>query len=244
MCKKRCVDEPNELELLRREMRNVLNKLTPGNFCFDEKNKKLTKLIAQLMTSDERLNECEHTSHEHTYTVLYAALCKSLVPIKVASSNSSNSCKPNKLVTFSGLLIKRCQIEFETVYSAINDNYDEEKLAKARHRAIGSTRLVGRLFNVDILGPPVMNIIGEYLLMRESTREAELERFCILLAIIGKKLDKPIYARHLNRYFDHIRRIVFNTERAIRPRIRFMLLDVIDLRERKWTPRPRCISLR
>ena len=64
------MDEPNELELLRREMRNVLNKLTPANFCFDEKNKKLTKLIAQLMTSDERLNECanvivEHASHEH-----------------------------------------------------------------------------------------------------------------------------------------------------------------------------------
>ena len=229
--------EDEQLEPLRRETRNILNKLTHANL-----QRKAIEHLTQLTTTEERLNACVSVivAHAVDEPSLAALLAKMLAPVEVPSSSG----EPNKTVRFRSELLKNCQKTFNTCNSeqykqglrALND---DEELTKAKHRSIGNVRFIGELFQLDMLTEGIMmNDCIEHLLKLESD-EDNLERLCHLLTVIGKKLDKPDRnaATKMNGYFEHMARIARNKELAIRPRVRFMLLDVIELRKNAWLPR-------
>ena len=64
--------------------------------------------------------------------------------------------------------------------------------------------------------------------------DCNLESLSKLLTTIGSHLERNS-SHILNIYFDHLRKL--SGDKRIGTRIRFMLKDVIELRQSQWTPR-------
>ena len=176
-----------------------------------------------------------------------------LAQIKVPSN-----AEPIKNVNFRTMLLTKCQKEFDTdFYQEIN--YDklieevnacsdelrkrelqelaDDKLTRAKRRSLGNIRFIGELFKLHMLTEGIMNDCIERLLKQE-TDEENIECLCRLLTTIGKEVDKPNNAAKMKAYFEKLDRIVKKKDgNCVTARIRFMILDVIDLRSNKWVPR-------
>ena len=241
----------NEQEELLRDVRNILNKMTPQN---------LTKLTGDLLNlpinTEEKLEGAidvifEKCLDEQIFSQTYSQVCKVLSSIKVPLSSDST-----KFTNFRTMLLTKCQKEFDSDYSQ-SINYDklleemeacadekrkselkeeaEYKLTKAKRRSLGNIRFIGELFKLEMLTDKIMHNCIERLLKQE-TDEENLECLCKLLATIGRALDITNNATRMKSYFDRMEKISKKKE-TVSSRIRFMLLDVIDLRKNQWTAR-------
>jgi translation initiation factor 4G len=160
------------------------------------------------------------------------------------------------MANFRTMLLTKCQKEFDTdFYSEIN--YDklkseveactdeakrkelqelaDDKLSKAKRRFLGNIRFIGELFKLNMLTEGIMNDCIERLLKQESDEE-NIECLCRLLTTIGKEVDKPNNSAKMKVYFEKLDKIVKKKD-CVTARIRFMILDVIELRGNKWVPR-------
>jgi translation initiation factor 4G len=248
---KKTQSDLNEFEELLREVRNILNKLTPQNI------QKLTSdLISLPINNEERLKSAidiifEKSIDEQVFSQTYANLCKVLAHIKVPSNT-----EPNKIVNVRTKLLTKCQKEFDTdIYTDIN--YDklieevnaqtdeakkremqelaDDKLLRAKRRSLGNIRFIGELFKLNMLTEGIMHDCIERLLKQESDEE-NIECLCRLLTTIGKEVDKANNAAKMKGFFDRLEKIVKKKD-CVTARIRFMILDVIELRKSNWVPR-------
>jgi translation initiation factor 4G len=75
----------------------------------------------------------------------------------------------------------------------------------------------------------IMNVCINRLLEQESDEE-NLECLCRLLTTIGKEIDKPTNSKQMKDHFEHLVKIKNKTPSIISARIKFMILDVVELR--------------
>ena len=70
-------------------------------------------------------------------------------------------------------------------------------------------------------------------LLKNESKEHNLEKLCILLTTIGKKIDTLEEAKWMNEHFESISRIITKAEESpiISKRVRYMLQDLLDLRQ-------------
>ncbi|XP_039611651.1 eukaryotic translation initiation factor 4 gamma 3-like isoform X4 [Polypterus senegalus] len=234
---------------LFRKVRSILNKLTPQMF------NQLMKQVADLtIDTEERLKGVidlvfEKAIDEPSFSVAYANMCRCLATLKVQMTD-----KPNSTVNFRKLLLNRCQKEFEKdkvdddVFerkqkelesAALQSERDrlqeelEEAKDKARRRSIGNIKFIGELFKLKMLTEAIMHDCVVKLLKNHD--EESLECLCRLLTTIGKDLDFEKAKPRMDQYFAQMEKIV--KERKTSSRIRFMLQDVIDLRQNNWVSR-------
>ncbi|KXS17587.1 ARM repeat-containing protein, partial [Gonapodya prolifera JEL478] len=123
---------------------------------------------------------------------------------------------------------------------------EEELKAKLKRRTLGNVVFIGELFKLGLLTEKIMHtcILG---LLRDVhdalksasgnkiTVEEELETLIKLLTTAGQKLDHQKAADHIDSYFKEMSNLSKNE--LITSRIRFGLLDLIDLRRNKWVSR-------
>ncbi|XP_013925281.1 PREDICTED: eukaryotic translation initiation factor 4 gamma 3 [Thamnophis sirtalis] len=188
--------------------------------------------------------DCRRASIVHT-----SCLLSSLLQLKVPMAN-----KPDSTVNFRKLLLNRCQKEFEKdkadddVFekkqkeleaattpeerTRLHDELEEAK-DKARRRSIGNIKFIGELFKLKMLTEAIMHDCVVKLLKNHD--EESLECLCRLLTTIGKDLDFEKAKPRMDQYFNQMEKIV--KERKTSSRIRFMLQDVIDLRQCNWISR-------
>ncbi|XP_055589382.1 eukaryotic translation initiation factor 4 gamma 1-like [Uranotaenia lowii] len=250
-------EESAKSQELFKKFRSVLNKLTPDNF---------SKLVEQVKTyvidTEDRLDGCikilfEKAIMEPNFTDTYAQMCKELgTIIKIENSDRIN---------FKRKLITQCQKEFErhhtdkevnasekqeTIKKAIEEKVEdseelqlelEEKDAKVRRRALGTIRFIGELFKHEQLTCKIMYTCINILLSEEMLCEESLECLCKLLTTIGGRMEKDPVAdsQGLQYCFERLQDIADKKPNAIQVsnRIRFMILDLIDLRKNNWQPR-------
>jgi predicted transcriptional regulator len=239
----------NENDQIQLEVHEILSKLTPKNL-----NKLTVDLVNLEINTEERLKNFvdiifEKSIGEKLFTQTYAKLCKVLSKIKVPTTDQS------KTVNFRTMLLTKCQKEFNTDY--IKDiNYDQmiadaeaetneakkkemnekanEKLLKAKRRYLGNIRFIGELFRLSMLTVGIMFDCIERFLKQEND-EKNLECLCLLLTTIGKELDK-LGTIQMNKYFTKLAEIIKKGDQFVSARIRFMIFDVIELRQNKWVP--------
>ena len=72
----------------------------------------------------------------------------------------------------------------------------------------------------------------ERLLSNQESREDSLEYLCVLLTVIGKNLEISHHRDALDNVFEEFERLS-EDRTTLKPRIRFMLLDLIELRKVK-----------
>ncbi|XP_076358075.1 eukaryotic translation initiation factor 4 gamma 3-like isoform X2 [Tachypleus tridentatus] len=245
-------EEKNTQELYRK-VQGILNRLTPQKF------ETLVNQVKELpIDNKERLMGVmnlvfKKAVEEPNFSVPYANMCKTLAMMQVPADDGSNQC-----VKFSKLLLTKCQQEFE---KDINDEINkegrlkqieeaetaekkcqlqeelEEEEVKAKKRSLGNIRFVGELFKLGMLTTPIMHTCIKKLLGQGD--EDSLECLCHLLTTIGKELEreknKQSGGTSMNSCFETMKTIV--KERKTNSRIRFMLQDVIELRQNNWVPR-------
>ncbi|KAK4752331.1 hypothetical protein SAY87_021129 [Trapa incisa] len=234
----------DEEQAKQRQLKAILNKLTPENFERLFKQAKdvgidnvvtLTGLISQIF--DKALME-------PTFCEMYANLCSHL------SQVLPNFTEGHERISFKRLLLNKCQEEFERgereeleANKVVeegeveqSDEQREEKRSKARRRMLGNIRLIGELYKKSMLTEKIMHECMKKLFGQcQVPHEEDLEALCKLMSTIGEMIDHPKAKVHMDAYFD--RMMTLSNNMNLSSRVRFMLKDAVDLRKNKWQPR-------
>lgn len=236
----------DEEEAKQRQLKGILNKLTPQNFekLFEQVKAvnidnagTLRGVIAQIF--DKALTE-------PTFCEMYANFCHHL------SGELPDFNEENEKITFKRLLLNKCQEEFERGEREQEEAYKadeegevkqseverEEKRIKARRRMLGNIRLIGELYKKKMLTERIMHECIKKLLgqgQHQTPDEEDVEALCKLMSTIGEIIDHPIAKEHMDAYFEGMKNLSNNMN--LSSRVRFMLKDAIDLRKNKWQQR-------
>ncbi|KAL8227944.1 hypothetical protein R6Q57_015528 [Mikania cordata] len=237
----------DEEQAKQRQLKSILNKLTPQNFekLFDQVKQvnidnasTLSGVIGQIF--DKALME-------PTFVEMYANFCSCLA-VELPGFDDGN-----EKITFKRLLLNKCQEEFERGVREEEeanrteeegeikqtDEEREEKRLKARRRMLGNIRLIGELYKKRMLTERIMHECIMKLLGLNQTNsnpdEEDIEALCKLMSTIGEMIDHQKAKEHMDAYFEQMLQLSNNM--ALSSRVRFMLKDAIDLRRNKWQQR-------
>ncbi|KAH6767536.1 hypothetical protein C2S52_018519 [Perilla frutescens var. hirtella] len=233
----------DEEEAKQRQLKGILNKLTPQNFekLFQQVKQvnidngvTLTGVISQIF--DKALME-------PTFCEMYADFCFHL------AADLPELSVDNVKITFKRLLLNKCQEEFERgereeqeaneVDDGESKQTEEEREVKrlqVRRRMLGNIRLIGELYKKKMLTERIMHecikkLLGQY----QNPDEENIEALCKLMSTIGVMIDHPKAKDHMDAYFDVMTQLSNNMK--LSSRVRFMLRDAIDLRKNRWQQR-------
>uniref|UniRef100_A0A6G1S9W0 Eukaryotic translation initiation factor 4 gamma 2 n=1 Tax=Aceria tosichella TaxID=561515 RepID=A0A6G1S9W0_9ACAR len=230
-------------DVIFRRVRGILNKITPETF--DKLSKDLVNVGLDsprtlrgliYLLFDKALKDLKYSS-------LYAKLCQKL---SEKSPNFEKEPGPN---TFCKFLISKCEDEFERRRKATedfeckNELTDEEFEQKviAKQKMLGNIKFICELGKKRLLQEEILHECIRGLLSRKKERPLQdqaqdLECLCQIMRTIGSLLDIETSKNLMNQYFERID--MYSRKPELPSRIRFMLRDVIDLRNNNWRPRP------
>ncbi|KAL5197516.1 hypothetical protein ABZP36_001028 [Zizania latifolia] len=234
----------DEEESKQRQLKAILNKLTPQNFeKLFEKVKEVN--IDSVATLNGVISQIfDKALMEPTFCEMYANFCFHLAGALPDFSEGIEK------ITFKRLLLNKCQEEFErgereeaeadkTEEGEIKQTKEEreEKRVQARRRMLGNIRLIGELYKQRMLTDRIMHdcvkkLLGDY---QNNPDEENIEALCKLMSTIGEMIDHAKAKEHMDAYFDIMHKL--STSQQLSSRVRFMLRDSIDLRKNKWQQR-------
>lgn len=232
-------------EAVFRRVRGILNKLTPDKFdklCHELLGVGIeTKYILKgviLLVFEKALDEPKYSS-------MYAQLCLRL------SEEAPNFDDPGKTgnSTFRRLLLKQCEEEFNnrTKASQAFDKKDgpltpeeEEQRCTTKRKVLGNIRFIGELAKYDMLHEAIVHRCIKQLLDKKKRATVadvseSMECLCYLMKTVGPRLDIPKAKPLMDQYFERIQQLLSRGD--FPARIRFMIEDIIDLRNAKWVSR-------
>jgi len=229
----------SDTDALGRRVHGLLNKLTPEKF--DALSEQLCTIQYQDQVALQTLVRLifDMALLQGHYCKMYAELCSKLNGrlVGVSASPTSSPSDPQP-ATFRRALLSKCQPEFE--------NRDEAQMTPIdRKRKLGNIRFVGELFKMQML--PEKIILRDCIMSLNSSihklsdvkdqdvdgMEKEIEALCQLLTTVGEELHKKRV--DLSHVFRDLNYLVSGNQ--LSSRIRFMIMDIIDLRSNGWVPR-------
>ncbi|WWC70114.1 uncharacterized protein I206_104061 [Kwoniella pini CBS 10737] len=106
---------------------------------------------------------------------------------------------------------------------------------KAKRRGLGLVQLIGELYKLEMVSKGVIRQCLIRLLGNVTDPDEEdIESTCKLLTTIGEAYDQAA-PDNMNTVFERLQQVV-NSE-SISSRIKFMIMDIMDLRKAKWRSR-------
>ncbi|PVG02628.1 hypothetical protein CPB86DRAFT_531314 [Serendipita vermifera] len=251
-------------ELVEKKVKALLNKLTLEKF--DSISDQIVAWAnkSENETDGATLNLVirlvfEKATDEATWSGMYARLCRKMmeqISTHVIDENvrdrEGRSVVGGQL--FRQYLLSRCQADFERGWSA-RETLEEQQsaaaaasgaapgeivfsdeyyaLQKAKRRGLGLVKFIGELFKLQMLTERIMHRC--ILKLLDEPAEEDIESVCQLLKTVGAALSGPKGRETMDMYFGKM--VELSQDPSISQRIRFMLLDVIDLRARNWIPK-------
>ncbi|KFK35226.1 hypothetical protein AALP_AA5G256700 [Arabis alpina] len=234
----------DEEQAKQRQLKGILNKLTPQNFekLFEQVKSvnidnagTLSGVISQIF--DKALME-------PTFCEMYADFCFHL------SGALPDFSENGEKITFKRLLLNKCQVEFERGEKEEEEasrvaeegqleqteEEREEKRLKVRRRMLGNIRLIGELYKKRMLTEKIMHAcILKLLGYDHDPHEENIEALCKLMSTIGVMIDHPKAKIRMDEYFGKMK--MLSNKQELPSRVRFMLINAIDLRKNKWQER-------
>lgn len=231
------------------QIRGILNKLTPENF-----QKLSDELMKVDLNSSKILNGTillifDKAINEPKYSSMYAQLCKrlSLEAPNLKKNSEDSYC------SFLKILVNVCRLKFEdrAIYcenlinstSGVLSEEDEEKKNIAKQKMLGNVKFIGEIFKLDMLAETHLHKMLQSLLHKDPRKYQSLEDRCDdmeclaqILKTCGKQLDALPGKSLMDQYFEHLVHKIEGNSRYP-PRIRFLLRDVVELRQSNWIPR-------
>ncbi|CAL8148141.1 unnamed protein product [Orchesella dallaii] len=249
------------IDSIVKKTRGILNKLTPDNF--DKLVNKFMEL--QLEDKDERISSVisvvfEKAIDEPSFSAAYAKMVHTVCK---TSQETSKKFRKQILDQCQKEFQKSNtdEAEIKEVEQKLEEATDEEsrtqlkleleeKKYTSRRRSLGNVRFIGELYKLQMLTPKIMVECVHLLLY--SPDEENLECLCKLLATVGQKLDmqlksleelsqrgdKPKFipeTKWMDRIFKQLESL--SSSKKLSSRIRFAILDVVELRQNDWKPR-------
>jgi hypothetical protein len=183
---------------------------------------------------------------EPKFSRMYAYLCANLDDSMPQFDVPGDERKE----TFRRGLLQKCQREFATPpdwsrLDGLEGDERQELEFKMKLRVMGNVQFIGELHNRQLLPESVMHQCGRELIGNDLNEpdEDNIEKLCRLFTTIGKTLDVKVMPEekraHRKQVLDQYYLAMMQLSKApkITPRIRFMLLDLLELRANNWTPR-------
>ncbi|KAK6346456.1 hypothetical protein TWF730_010776 [Orbilia blumenaviensis] len=244
-------------EMVQRKVKAALNKMTPEKF--DKIADQILEIASQSRyeTDGRSLRQViqltfEKATDEPNFSSMYAKFCKRMLESMHPDIKDENiKDKNGNIVTggalFRKYLLNRCQEEFERGWK-VNlppkpEGVSEEAAlmsdeyyiaAAAKRRGLGLIQFIGELFKLQMLTERIMHECVKKLVDYEGTpEEEEVESLCKLLRTIGYALDATEKSHlAMDAYFARIQHMMDSKD--LNSRMKFMLLDVVELRKVNW----------
>jgi len=251
-----------EPDMVQRKVKAALNKMTPEKFdkiadqilaiaaqSRDEADGRTLRQVIQLTF--------EKATDEAHWASMYAKFCKRMLETMSPDVKDESILDKNGQIVCGGnlfrkYLLNRCQEEFERGWKLNlpekpegepGDEKTEEATmlsdeyyvaAAAKRRGLGLVQFIGELYKLGMLTERIMHECVKKLVDYTGIPdEAEIESLTKLLRTIGANLDSsekgsPV----MDIYFVRIKNMVDTPE--LPSRLKFMLMDIIDLRKKRW----------
>ncbi|PHH68941.1 hypothetical protein CDD82_170 [Ophiocordyceps australis] len=251
-------------ETVQRKVKAALNKMTPEKFdrisdqileiasqSKDESDGRTLRQIIQL-TFEKATDEAHWASMYAKFCMRMHETMSSEIRDERIKDKAGNVVSGGAL--FRKYLLNRCQEEFERGWSThlpeppAKEQEEAEKkggeavmlsdeyyiAAAAKRRGLGLVQFIGELYKLGMLTERIMHECVHKLVDYNGVPdEAEIESLCKLLRTIGHNLDQTEKGRPMmDAYFQRIQNMMELPE--LQSRMKFMLLDVIDLRKANW----------
>ncbi|KAK4167676.1 hypothetical protein QBC43DRAFT_135904 [Cladorrhinum sp. PSN259] len=248
-------------DMVQRKVKAALNKMTPEKF---EKIADQILVIASQSkneTDGRTLRQViqltfEKATDEAHWASMYAKFCKRMLETMSPEIRDENIMDKSGAVVSGGplfrkYLLNRCQTEFERGWKVDLPPVPEETkdpktgeaamlsdeyyiAAAAKRRGLGLVQFIGELYKLGMLTERIMHeCVRKLLEFKDIPDEAEVESLTKLLRTIGGNLDNTEKGRPMmDAYFGRIDTMV--NLPALPSRLKFMLMDIIDLRRSGW----------
>ncbi|RYP13348.1 hypothetical protein DL767_010790 [Monosporascus sp. MG133] len=246
--------------MVQRKVKAALNKMTPENF--DRISGQILEIAGQSKdeTDGRTLRQViqltfEKATDEAHWASMYAKFCKRMLEMMSPEIRDENiRDKSGQVVSggalFRKYLLNRCQEEFERGWKVslppppeggdkksldavmLSDEYYQA--AAAKRRGLGLVQFIGELYKLGMLTERIMHECVKKLVDYQGTPdEAEIESLSKLLRTIGANLDATEKGKFMmDAYFQRIDGMMNIPD--LPSRLKFMLMDVVDLRKANW----------
>ena len=243
-------------EQIKRQFIGILNKLSRENFQPLYEQIKSLEFNSCSLFSEIISKIYDKAVDESSFAELYAALV-----LRLSQDYRTFPDVKEEVVAKTGsvtraLLLGRCQTEYyrrnlwntpsyQTILDTVEipshiplDKPDDMSIedywrAKLRKRSLGNIKFVGELFKLGIIHENIILTCIKGLLEEEQPGGEELESLTKMLVTTGARLDSNDKIRQaMNEFFIKIESLSKAT--YLNSRIRFQLLDLIELRQKRW----------
>merc|ERR1719324_795808 len=227
----------SDTDKVMRQIRGVLNKLTP------EKFDRLFEQLLEKITSADILKKSittifEKAVAEPTFCFLYAELSLRLSKeVPEFPSAPAEDGTPGKPMAFRRVLLNTCQEEFEGAngqYEAlaeVEESAREKAATAVKRRMLGNVRLIGLLFVKGVLNHKIIHVCLNMML---SSGNRSLGR--LLEEVGGGKAGAKSTGKELTKgYFSRLQQLMKTGN--LSSRVRFMIRELEDLKKARWHPR-------
>ncbi|KAK0646108.1 hypothetical protein B0T16DRAFT_330405 [Cercophora newfieldiana] len=246
--------------MVQRKVKAALNKMTPEKF--DKISDGILEIASQSKNEQDgrTLRQViqltfEKATDEAHWASMYAKFCKRMLETMSPDIRDENILDKSGSVVSGGALFRkyllnRCQEEFERGWKVdlpeMKDSGDKKAqeaallsdeyyiAAAAKRRGLGLVQFIGELFKLGMLTERIMHeCVRKLLEFQGVPDEAEIESLTKLLRTVGGVLDQTDKGRPMmEAYFQRIDTIINLPE--LPSRLKFMLMDIIDLRRANW----------
>lgn len=245
-----------ETEDIERKVKSLLNKLTLEMFeqitddimaiANQSKWEEDAKTVRQII-SLTFAKACDEPYWSSMYAQFCAKMCKEMSD----EIKDVNIVKNGEIVCGGDLarriLLATCQVEYEKGWTdKLPTNEDGTPLepemmsdeyyimAAAKRRGLGLVKFIGHLYILNMLNDQVILLcLRDQSSNTEDPSEDRLENLAQLIKTVGARLEtKEKTKAALNFVFDNVQTILDGCKLA--SRIKFMLMDLIDLRNSNW----------
>ncbi|KAI9308261.1 armadillo-type protein [Cunninghamella echinulata] len=249
-------------EVIIRKVKSLLNKLTLEKF--DSISDQIWEYAHQ--SAKEESGESlltviqlifEKACDEPPFAGMWAQLCRKLhdtmVEVNDITDVNNKFDKYGKPIQsghlFRKYLFNRCQQAFERGWKfevieveksatgevMMTDEY--YAAVKAKRQGLGLVQFIGELFKRGMLTERIMTECLTRLCRNpQEAEDEETETMCKLVTTVGKELDhRKNMKQWMDVFFDRMKEML--ECKTLSSRVKFMIMDVIELRKGKWVPR-------
>lgn len=243
-------------DMVQRKVKAALNKMTPEKF--DKISDQILEIAAQSKdeTDGRTLRQViqltfEKACDEAHWSSMYAKFCYKMLNTMSHDIKDENvrDKAGNPVVggaLFRKYLLNRCQEEFERGWEVNLPEAPEEGkeatmlsdeyyiAAAAKRKGLGLIQFIGELYKLGMLTLRIMHECVLKLLDFEGLPdESAIESLVKLLRTVGSTMESAEAGpKMINMYFERVEKVM-NME-GLNSRLKFMLLDTIDLRKSGW----------
>lgn len=243
-------------DMVQRKVKAALNKMTPEKF--DKISDQILEIAAQSKdeTDGRTLRQViqltfEKACDESHWSSMYAKFCSRMLATMSTEIKDENvrDKHGNPVVggaLFRKYLLNRCQEEFERGWEVNLPEAPEEGkeaallsdeyyiAAAAKRKGLGLIQFIGELYKLGMLTLRIMHECVLKLLDFEGLPdEAAIESLVKLLRTVGATMESAEAGpKMIGMYFERIEKVM-NME-GLPSRLRFMLLDTVDMRKAGW----------